>query len=230
MKKRQRTGPASKTGRRGKSLQSLVRAPTRSLPNFGFPAKLKIKHTYCDLIGLTSTSGVPQKYIFRANGMFDPDVTASGHQPMYYDQLTALYNHFTVISSNIKCTVGRTVASDGSFAGVGGGVFSVCIADDTVAPTAIYDLIEDSTANNRYITATQTEPVVVTKSWTAVGQFGPNPLANDNLQGSTSADPVEQSTYVLTWGPVGSVTCAVNILVEIEYVAIWDELKAASSS
>ena len=36
--------------------------------------------------------------------MFHPDKSSVGHQPMYFDQLQAIYDHFTVINSRIKVT------------------------------------------------------------------------------------------------------------------------------
>ena len=40
-------------------------------------------------------------FSFRANGMYDPEVAIGGHQPLGYDQLTALYDHWYVKSSRM---------------------------------------------------------------------------------------------------------------------------------
>jgi hypothetical protein len=40
-----------------------------------------------DRVSLTSTSGGQAYYQFRANSLFDPDLSGTGHQPRYYDQL-----------------------------------------------------------------------------------------------------------------------------------------------
>lgn len=37
-------------------------------------------------------------HLFRANGIFDPDVTGTGHQPLYRDQVADLYTNYTVIA------------------------------------------------------------------------------------------------------------------------------------
>lgn len=41
---------------------------------------------------------------FRGNSVFDPEEAVGGHQPRGYDQLTALYSHYKVLSSAINIT------------------------------------------------------------------------------------------------------------------------------
>jgi hypothetical protein len=50
------------------------------------------------MITLDMTSGVTGTYSFRLNSPFDPNYTASGHQPMGFDQWAAFYNHYVVES------------------------------------------------------------------------------------------------------------------------------------
>jgi len=50
---------------------------------------------------LTVTSGAVGTYVFRANDLFDPDFTSTGHQPMGFDQMMVFYNHFAVESARI---------------------------------------------------------------------------------------------------------------------------------
>jgi len=47
------------------------------------------------------TGGSTDGYSFRLNGMFDPRVQSGGHQPQYYDQLTALYAYWCVTQVDI---------------------------------------------------------------------------------------------------------------------------------
>jgi len=230
--KRQRaiSTPSKRSRSLPKSQQSLLRRPSKSGPSVGFPQKLVIKHIYKDNQALTSTLGVTQRYLFRANGMFDPDFTGTGHQPMYFDQLAALYDHYTVTRSKIKISIVNTTQADGTTPATAGGVVSLCLEDDTTAPTAFLDLIENSTATTKIIGPIQSSPTVLTRAFSAVGQFGPQPLDNDNLQGTGTSDPAEQTTYVLSWTPTGAITASVNFLVEIEYTATWDELKSVAAS
>lgn len=51
--------------------------------------------------------------VFRANSLYDPDYTGTGHQPNGFDALMAAYDHFTVLATKIRV---RTIQ-----AGSGGG-------------------------------------------------------------------------------------------------------------
>jgi hypothetical protein len=72
-------------------------------------------------------------YIFAGNDIFDPDVTSSGHQPMGFDQLMALYQRFRVHSSLIR--VGLVYQSTGC-------QFGTCPSNATTTPSNLNNLME----------------------------------------------------------------------------------------
>lgn len=67
-----------------------------------FPARIRKRLRYCTSASLASTSGLLSTYQFRANDLFDPDYTSTGHQPMGFDQMMVFYNHFAVDRAMIK--------------------------------------------------------------------------------------------------------------------------------
>jgi hypothetical protein len=68
-----------------------------------FPPKTTKILRYCDTISLNSTSGAVVTYVIRANDLFDPDFTGTGHQPMGFDQMMLFYNHFCVVKARLIC-------------------------------------------------------------------------------------------------------------------------------
>jgi hypothetical protein len=50
---------------------------------------MKMKYISNDV--LTSTSGSPEYISFTMNGLFDPDISGTGQQPQYFDEMKALY-------------------------------------------------------------------------------------------------------------------------------------------
>jgi hypothetical protein len=50
-------------------------------------------------------SGLASHYVFCANGLFDPDITGTGHQPMGFDQMMLCYEQATVIRSQITVSI-----------------------------------------------------------------------------------------------------------------------------
>lgn len=57
-----------------------------------------------------------QEYIINANGPYDPQYALGGSQPMYYDELTSLYDYYNVLSSSVVVNfVNKTAAAGSSF-------------------------------------------------------------------------------------------------------------------
>lgn len=52
-----------------------------------------------------STSGIPQIYTFNLNSLYDPNRTATGHQPFGFDQLAALYDKYRVFAASWRIDV-----------------------------------------------------------------------------------------------------------------------------
>lgn len=72
-------------------------ATSTRLVKTGFPPTMNLKLRYqSDTITLTCTSGVAQFYQFNLNGLFDPNLTGTGHQPLGYDSVKLLYNRYRV--------------------------------------------------------------------------------------------------------------------------------------
>jgi len=50
-------------------------------------------------------SGTAQQYTFRANSLFDPDFTSTGHQPFYYDQYISVYEKYRVYAAKLTLRI-----------------------------------------------------------------------------------------------------------------------------
>lgn len=210
--------------------------PKRSIPRAlgsatnGFPKMLQMTHRYVESVRIAApATGTVGKYLFSCNGMYDPNRTGTGHQPMYFDQLAALYNHYTVTSSRIRVEFTFENSAINS-----ANIFGVYLEDDsTVTPTSIQDFAEQSTA----ICATRSASLnvnlpVIKHSWNAKKAFGGEPLSDPNLQGTSGADPTEQQYYAVFSSDINVAVAntAIWYTVYIEYTATWQELKNVLSS
>jgi hypothetical protein len=65
------------------------------------PDRAKVDLIYEQRVSTISTFGTPQHYVFRGNGVYDPDQTGTGGQPTGYDQWSALYDKVVVMDSEI---------------------------------------------------------------------------------------------------------------------------------
>lgn len=63
-----------------------------------------VTHKYCDTAIEVDpgVSGIPGVYVYSANGLYDPNVTASGHQAYMFDQYKELFASYAVSESMIK--------------------------------------------------------------------------------------------------------------------------------
>lgn len=59
----------------------------------------------------SATNNLTSNQAFRANGIFDPDYTGAGHQPLGHDQWNTFYNHYLVVGSKISVTMVPSVAT-----------------------------------------------------------------------------------------------------------------------
>jgi len=199
-----------------------VRLPATlaSLGPIGFPKKLKMVHKYVEY--LSFIPGTPYDVRqFSCNGLYDPNITGTGHQPLYFDQLSGVYNHYTVFKST--CTY-RLVTTNVPV------LVSHYIEDDTTVSTGSQSA-EMSTATLTTHTNIAVKPTVLTRTWVGKDFFGGDLFDNDLLTGTAAANPSEQQYFTLSVQALDGVTnVTYQFLVEILYEAVWDELKTIAQS
>lgn len=66
------------------------------------PDRLHVKLRYTQNFIFTTTTAASVQ-IMRGNSLFDPDYTGTGHQPLFRDQYSGLYNRYCVLGSSIAC-------------------------------------------------------------------------------------------------------------------------------
>jgi len=68
------------------------------------PDRLYVKLRYRESLSWSQTSGSLGDNVYRANSIFDPDLTGSGGQAMGLDQWQAFYSYYTVLGCGIEVT------------------------------------------------------------------------------------------------------------------------------
>lgn len=192
----------------------------------GFPKKMLATLTYYDSQTLTSTAGALSQYQFCCNGIYDPNITGAGHQPMYRDQLAAIYNHYTVIGS--KITVQAMCAATTNLPG------ALCcyINDDTVQLNGSPFLsAELPGAKLILLGPAQDKPSVVTLRWSAKKAFGKGALANSDLNTPVGQNPNEMEYFSFQYRTTDfSTTSAIHLIVKIQYIVMFNELTDVAAS
>lgn len=197
--------------------------------NTPLPQKLLSKHRYSTTIQLDpGAAGILASHVFSANGLYDPDITGTGHQPMGFDQLAVLYDHYTVIGAKItvKGTNADTIYQQ---------IVGINTLDDTTDPASgdINTMIEQG--KTKYVVfgdAASTHSKTITAKVAPKKFFGKsNMMDNAQLKGNAAANPTEQVYFHVVAAPIQGVNSVpIQLHVLIEYVAVWTEPKALASS
>lgn len=172
------------------------------------PAIKRCQLVYCENIFVTLASGV-YDYIFSCNGMYDPNITGTGHQPMYFDQLMALYNHYTVHSSTLEF---QPLWSDTTNRAMIVGMY----IDDVASPPGFSnDYGERPGAKQLAYQMDGNTLPIMRLAWNAERAFGKVYSSNASFRGNSSSNPAEQQYYCLQFteptGGAGSFAFRVKI-------------------
>lgn len=192
----------------------------------GFPKRLVMTHKYTETVQVNNTTGLFNTYFISANGLFDPNITGGGHQPMFFDQLTALYNHYVVIGS--KCTFKFTPAAVTSQA-----LRVACFIEDaaSTSATSVDGVSEQSLAGKTFLLPAGNNTVGTrTLKFSPKKTFGKSVLANSNLRGNSGGNPSEQSYFVFSSQGDGLASTIMILTVEVTYITCWFELKDNAGS
>lgn len=220
---------SKKTKRYYKSKKRTVKLlPTVKLGR-GFPKKAIATLCYNQTYTSSSVSGVLVNLFWSANGLYNPGITVPSHQPFYFDQYMALYNHYHCIGSKIIVSIVPATSN-----ALGGIPFraAVFINDDTNNVLGEMDYIsERSTSQSRIVNSNANRPTIMSYKWSAKKSFGSGVMANDELKGTALANPVEQQYYNIAWQPIDKASSLELIFsVRIEYICVFNELKDVSQS
>jgi hypothetical protein len=191
-----------------------------------FPLKRKVFLRYHTDVDLGVQGATPTAYIFSANGMYDPDITSTGHQPMGYDQMVVFYQHYCVTASKITVIFQNNISDGG--AQVNG---AIAIQRNTTNLTVWDRIIEAGNIVWSPLTGVTPgggpPPTRLTQAVRVADFFGvPNVLNDDTLKGAVTANPASGVFYaiyaVIPWAG-GPSTNHLQCSVMIEYEAIFTE-------
>lgn len=179
-----------------------------------FPNRYRGLLRYADTYTLNSTSGAVATQVISANGLYDPDISGSGHQPVGFDQMMVSYEHYCVTGARIRANFHNNTAS----------VYPTCsigLSASATPVTTINQIVEDGMCALTFL-----HPLGVYGSMRTVeqainiAQFGGlrSILDNSDYRGSVAANPAEQSYFHLqTWDTENATSsCAVDVVVEYE--------------
>lgn len=203
----------------------------RAITNLPYPQKLKRTLRYVHGVETFNpgVAGSAASYVFSANGMYDPNITGLGHQPMGFDEYMAVYDHYTVIGAKITVTF---LSNDTSYPIT----FGVTAQDNNSAITNAEAAIENGRTLCETLTlkggcrdqATISYPLSISKFF---GK-GKKIFGERSYSGDAGSNPSEQVYFVVWASPLNSSADATGgqATIHIEYVAIFSEPRQMTQS
>lgn len=207
--------------KRRKKYRSVIRSPIAT--------KMITKMRYQTTASLDAGNiGSADAHVFTCNGLYDPDITGSGHQPRGFDQLMALYDHYVVLGAKITVIFAQqTDAVDA------GNIVGITLKDTSTVSPYSNDYLEDG--YNKYSCTNARDGNGVTRLTYTVNPSKflsrSKPLSDPQLKGSIAGNPDEQVFFhVFSGGMDGANGGLCNINVVIDYIVALIEPKNPAQS
>ncbi len=192
---------------------------------FGFPPTLQTRLRYCDTVPITCTSGALGKYVFQVNSLFDPDFTGTGHQPLYRDTFSAIYDSYAVVSARVRARMVNT-ANIPAHCGV---VFE----DDTTASTSYNVLMEQNTGQH-WLLPSQSGSLSshsFSINWSCEKMLGIDPYHDQSYKSAFGSNPTVLGALCCWIQPVDLATTATYYLnIEIDQLVYLSDLATPTVS
>lgn len=192
---RARKGNVAMKDSRPNSYNNNISVPTMPI----FQNRVLKRLNYSESVALTHTLFGPGTYIYSTNGLYDPNITGTGHQPMGFDQMMVFYEHYVVTRMKAYVTFSNKAA------------FPVTVALSlnaaNTSPSDSSALQEGGYIVKDRLTAAGTQGSVKTLSIFVNNkkfEVATNILDVDEFKGNVAANPVEQTYLDITsWDPDG---------------------------
>ena len=192
---------------------------------FAFPSNIITRMRYAAVKPMTSTTLTGN--VWRMNSIFDPDLTAAGHQPLYYDQFAGIYNHYTVIGSKLTCKFTRISGAMAQIVGIN-------VDDDSTFSTSFETLMEQNLGVNQILGLADggDASTVLTVTYAPQENEGIDPYAGSDLVRTPFGSNPNEAFNAYTWGISSDATtsCVTYLDVEIEYTVLLSELITPTQS
>lgn len=197
------------------------------------------KTMYCELkyvqtCTLTPSTGSMGIHRFRANSIYDPDLTGTGHQPMFRDQMADLYNHYIVLGSTMEAVIWTEDITTHYVSVVG-----ISQVDDAVTTlTSVIQLLEQNTTRYKLMrnSALSGEKTMVKcrSNWSCKKWFGlKDPIDDKGEYGAAmTASPTDEALFLIfaNYPDMTTEVPPLKCLVTIKYFVQLSEPKEVAQS
>lgn len=213
-----------------------IRRPRMTIP-LGIKDPLMIRLRYVENVTLNPGVNTTANHLFRCNSVFDPNYTGTGHQPLYFDTYTALFNHYIVLGSRITVNL----SSGGNQQAEPAGQWGIYLNDDTTAitGTAAASQIQEQKKGvwsflNMYSRDNARPASRLSLNFSTKKFFGIRDVKDNkfSLGASVTTNPTDEAYFTIWYNhpdvALDPATAYANVV--IEYIVQFSELKEIAQS
>lgn len=230
-----RKGKAKLRYRKGRKNRSTLNRIVAKFPyKNAFPRQYMCKMHYSDSIDLTGTVLRSRDHVFSVNNLYDPDFTATGHQPRFYDQLAGIYSAYRVVGAKIRLQLIPTnqgTTSQNMWLGLVANNLQTSLSDSTYLNVS--ELPHSKCKyTNFYNGVNRVSMYVPVHRVAGVAKSVVRNSDDFSGTGDGVVQPVKRSNFHCLAGLVNefSSTIEARMLVDITYYVIWERPQTPASS
>lgn len=195
--------------------------PTMTPRSFPSGTRRAFNLRYCSRITVNpGVAGIASEHFFAANGLFDPDVTGVGHQPLGFDQIMPLYDHYVVTKACMKVWFTNEDEANGVIVYLAlrdAVTVEPILTDNIENGGCVYTCVSQNTGGKSqgYLTIDMD-----------IGKYlgGRDPLTDHQLKGNSTTNPVESAFIAIGAAPLNTSDHAgLNMFVTIDYKGYFVE-------
>lgn len=197
----------------------------RNIPLFPYATKRMLR--YADTGSFTTGVSAANSYVFACNGLYDPNITGSGHQPAGFDQMMLFYDHFIVTKARLTATFrNNSTAYPADVA--------ICVTPSTSPNTEYNQLMEDGMLVRRTLGMSPYDSCVGTLSLSVdvAKSLGIIKIRDaEECKGNIAANPAELTYFACSgWNSESATQLIINFDVVIEYESWFVEPRLLTQS
>lgn len=225
--KRKRTYGPQRAAKKARTAAKIPRTRFKILSSSYAPSigqTVRAKLTYSDAFTIDAGIGTAGTYVYSVNGMYDPDITSTGHQPTGFDQMMAIYSEYVVVGSRVR-VMARNTGTAGS-ANNFPGLFGVFLERTTTTNTDFRVYVENGNGVYTHVDSNGdgSDPIKQLTYYADMTKLvGHNIMEDEGYSGTQGANPAEQRYYHIVIAPFdfASNMGAWQFFIEIDFDVVF---------
>jgi len=189
------------------------------------PPWIECPMRYSDVFNISIAGGLSSEYIYRANSLFDPDRTSTGHQPLGFDTMAQAYSHYRVDRLEWYIEMPSVTLSYGA---------GVCLVNGSTTIGSLGALMEYPSARLHSVGFNGAPPAIFTGHKMIPPFVGKSMLSyhTDDVTGAlVNASPVEViDLHIVVNNPNPLTSIVVQLNINLKYRAVFYDPVTPSQS